>query len=106
MYSAEADSLAANSAVRFADQAPPFVPETVPAPAGADVTATVSYSLTDSAGGLFAINPATGVVTVAGALDAETATSHNITVLATSTDGSTSTATSGPTSRSATSNRS
>jgi hypothetical protein len=47
-----------------------------------------TYSLTDDAGGRFAINPTTGVVTVAnGALiDYETATSHTITVAA--TDGS------------------
>ncbi|MCG8002760.1 MAG: cadherin domain-containing protein [Candidatus Thiodiazotropha lotti] len=57
----------------------------------ADVTDSVSYSLDDNAGGLFAIDAGTGVVTVAGALDAETATSHNIIVRATSTDGSFST---------------
>jgi hypothetical protein len=57
-----------------------------------DGTDTVSYSLDDDAGGLFAIDATTGVVTVAGALDYETATSHNITVRATSTDGSFSTA--------------
>jgi hypothetical protein len=56
----------------------------------ADGTATVSYSLVNDAGGRFAINPTTGVVTVARALDYETATSHTITVRATSTDGSTS----------------
>jgi Ca2+-binding RTX toxin-like protein len=40
------------------------------------------YSLLDDAGGRFAINPVTGVVTVANGalLDYETATSHNITV--------------------------
>ena len=51
---------------------------------------TVTYSLSDDAGGLFTIDANTGVVKVAGALDAETATSHNITVVATSEDGSTS----------------
>ena len=56
----------------------------------ADVTDTVSYSLSSNPGGLFAIDANTGVVTVAGALDFETATSHNIEVTATSTDGSTS----------------
>ncbi len=56
----------------------------------ADTTDTVTYTLSDNAGGLFAIDANTGVVTVAGSLNAETATSHNITVLATSTDGSTS----------------
>ena len=56
----------------------------------ADAGTTISYSLTDNAGGRFAINATTGVVTVANGslLDYETATSHNITVLATSTDGS------------------
>jgi len=59
----------------------------------ADGTDTVSYSLTDDAGGRFAIDPSTGVVTVADAslLDYESATSHTITVQATSTDGSTQT---------------
>jgi hypothetical protein len=54
---------------------------------------TITYSLTDDAEGRFAINASTGVVTVAGALDFETATSHNITVQAASSDGSTSTET-------------
>ncbi len=57
----------------------------------ADVTDAITYTLDDSAGGLFAIDANTGVVTVAGALDAETSTSHNITVRATSDDGSFST---------------
>ena len=52
-----------------------------------DGTDTVSYSLDDDAGGLFSIDASTGVVAVAGALDYETATSHNITIRATSTDG-------------------
>src|SRR5207302_1220366 len=45
---------------------------------------TVTFSLTDTAGGRFAIDSSTGVVTVANAalLDYETATSHNITVRA------------------------
>ncbi|HSW25445.1 MAG TPA: cadherin domain-containing protein, partial [Burkholderiaceae bacterium] len=45
---------------------------------------TVSYSLTDSAGGRFAIDSATGVVTVANAtlMNFESATSHGITVRA------------------------
>ncbi|MBO6550419.1 MAG: cadherin repeat domain-containing protein, partial [Rhizobiales bacterium] len=55
----------------------------------ADATDTVTYSLSDDAGGLFTIDANTGVVTVASGLDAETATSHDITVVATSTDGST-----------------
>ncbi|WP_028023252.1 cadherin domain-containing protein [Enterovibrio calviensis] len=58
-----------------------------------DGTDSITYSLTNNAGGLFAVDPTTGEVTVAGALDYETATSHTITVLATSTDGSTSTQT-------------
>ena len=58
----------------------------------ADGTDTVSYSLSNDAGGAFAIDPTTGVVTVANSslLDYETATSETIEVTATSTDGSTS----------------
>ena len=56
----------------------------------ADGTDTVTYSLSDDAGGLFAIDTNTGVITVANALDYETATSHSVTVLATSSDTSTS----------------
>jgi hypothetical protein len=48
---------------------------------------TVTYSLTDDAGGLFDIDSSTGVVTVAGALDYETASVHAITVQAASSDG-------------------
>ncbi|MCG8469619.1 MAG: cadherin repeat domain-containing protein, partial [Gemmatimonadetes bacterium] len=57
-----------------------------------DVSDSVTYSLTNDAGGRFAIDANTGVVTVADAslLDAETDTSHTIQVTATSTDGSTS----------------
>jgi hypothetical protein len=53
-------------------------------------TNTVSYSLSDSAGGRFAIDSTTGVVTVANSvlLDFETATNHSITVRSTSVDGS------------------
>ncbi|WP_367848130.1 cadherin domain-containing protein [Rhodoferax sp. WC2427] len=56
-----------------------------------DRTDTVSYSLADDAGGRFAIDATSGAVTVAhGALlDFKTATRHNITVRATSSDGST-----------------
>jgi Cadherin domain len=56
-----------------------------------DVSDTVTYSLSDDAGGRFAIDSDTGVVTVAdtGLLDFETETSHDITVLATSSDAST-----------------
>ena len=53
---------------------------------------TVSYSLDDSAGGRFAVDPLTGVVKVAGALDHEAAASHVIVVRATSSDASFSTA--------------
>ena len=57
----------------------------------ADATATITYSLDDSAGGRFAIDANTGVVTVNAALDYETATSHSVTIRATSSDGSFST---------------
>ena len=49
---------------------------------------TVTYSLTDDAGGRFTIHSTTGIVTVAGGLNFEDAASHNISVRATSTDGS------------------
>src|SRR6185369_9077835 len=50
---------------------------------------TVTFSLTDNAGGRFAIDANTGVVTVANAslLDYETATSHDITVKAADASG-------------------
>ncbi len=54
----------------------------------ADATDSVTYSLSDSAGGRFAINSSSGLVTVSGSLDFETSANHNITVRATSTDGS------------------
>ena len=54
-------------------------------------TNAITYTLDDDAGGRFAINASSGVVTVAGAIDRETATSHNIMVRATSADGSFST---------------
>ena len=59
----------------------------------ADSSDTVSYSLSDDAGGLFQIDPTSGVVSVAvgATIDFETATSHSIEVTAISTDGSTST---------------
>ncbi|MGH6649416.1 DUF4347 domain-containing protein, partial [Aquabacterium sp.] len=55
-------------------------------------TNTITYSLSDNAGGRFAINASTGVVTVANGslLNYEAATSHAITVVATSADGSSS----------------
>jgi len=52
-------------------------------------TNVVSYSLTDDADGKFAVDSATGVVTVAGAIDREADASLDITVRATSLDGST-----------------
>jgi Ca2+-binding RTX toxin-like protein len=55
----------------------------------ADAGATITYSLSDNASGRFVIDAETGVVSVAGPLDYETAPSHNITVVATSSDGST-----------------
>ena len=53
---------------------------------------TVSYTLTDDAGGLFGIDTDTGLVTTMASLDydAPGGESHDITVLATSTDGSSS----------------
>ena len=59
----------------------------------ADGTDSISYSLDDSAGGRFAIDPTTGIVTVAGGIDREAAASYNITVRATSTDTSSTTRT-------------
>ena len=56
----------------------------------ADLGDNVTYTLSDDAGGLFGIGETSGEVTVSGSLDYETAVSHDITVLATSTDGSTS----------------
>ena len=55
---------------------------------------TILYTLDDNAGGRFAIDGSTGVVTVADGtlLDREAAASHNITVRATSSDGSFNTA--------------
>jgi len=47
-----------------------------------DLGDVVQYSLIDDAGGLFAIDAATGVVTLAGALDFELAEQHDVTVVA------------------------
>ena len=58
-----------------------------------DVADTVGYSLDDDAGGRFAIDALTGVVSVAGVLDHETAADHAIVVRATSSDASFSIAT-------------
>ena len=60
----------------------------------ADATnSSIAYTLTSDAGGRFAIDGATGIITVANGslLDAETSTSHGLSVRATSADGSTST---------------
>ena len=56
-----------------------------------DASDTPSYSLVDSAGGRFAINSSTGVVTVANSslLNYEAATSHSITVRVTDLSGAT-----------------
>jgi Ca2+-binding RTX toxin-like protein len=48
----------------------------------------VTYSLTEDAGGRFAIGSSSGVVTTLAALDFETASIHEIMVRATSSDGS------------------
>ena len=50
---------------------------------------SVTYALTNSSGGLFQIDSLTGTVTTAGAINFESASSHAITVQATSSDGST-----------------
>ena len=59
---------------------------------GSDADATtnaISYSLQDNDGGRFAIDSGSGIVTVAGAIDREAdGASRNITVRATSADGS------------------
>ena len=79
-----------------ADAAPDFVLENAAMGTNVGVTAwaadpdgtdTVSYTLDDNAGGRFAIDAATGVVTVAGAIDRELAASYDITVRAASSDG-------------------
>ncbi|HEY1382292.1 MAG TPA: cadherin domain-containing protein, partial [Dongiaceae bacterium] len=52
-----------------------------------DAGDSVTYSLSNNAGGLFAIDKATGVVTVAGTLNYDVATQHTITVSATDKSG-------------------
>ncbi|MGI9288585.1 MAG: cadherin domain-containing protein, partial [Pseudomonadales bacterium] len=73
---------------------------TIGAPVGITVIAddadpmdSVTYSLDDDAGGLFAIDSATGVVTLNAALDAQATRSYSIIVRAVSTDGTSSTQT-------------
>ena len=53
-----------------------------------DAADSVTYSLTNDAGGLFAINSNSGVVSVNASLDYETSQQHTITVQALSTDQS------------------
>ena len=55
----------------------------------ADTPDTVTYSLSVNPGNNFAIDAITGVVTTNAVLDRETASSHSLTILATSSDGST-----------------
>ncbi|MGI9287982.1 MAG: cadherin domain-containing protein, partial [Pseudomonadales bacterium] len=57
----------------------------------ADASDTVTYSLDDDAGGLFAIDSTTGIVTLNAPLNAQAAKSHAIVARAASTDGSAST---------------
>jgi VCBS repeat-containing protein len=54
---------------------------------------TITYSLSDNAGGRFSIDGATGVISVANGnlIDFEQAVSHSVTIVATSSDGTTST---------------
>ncbi|MBN4078561.1 hypothetical protein JYT96_00980 [Gammaproteobacteria bacterium AH-315-C21] len=54
---------------------------------GITAPTTVTYSLTDNAGGAFTIDPSSGVVTVAGLLDFETASSLILAILATPSEG-------------------
>ncbi|WP_421877886.1 cadherin domain-containing protein [Pacificispira sp.] len=53
----------------------------------------LTYSLVDDAGGLFSIDAASGVISVAGTLDYETAAQHGVVVRATDQGGLSSTAT-------------
>lgn len=56
-----------------------------------DIGDIVNYSLSDSAGGFFSIATSTGVVSTAAPLDYEDQVQHRITVVATSSDGSSTT---------------
>jgi hypothetical protein len=53
-----------------------------------DVSPVVTYRLSETAGGRFAIDPVTGVVSLAGVLDYETTKQHTITFVAMSEDSS------------------
>ncbi|MGN6547112.1 MAG: cadherin domain-containing protein, partial [Aureliella sp.] len=79
---AAADTVAENAAVGTA------VGVTASASDADGTNNSVTYSLDDDAGGRFAIDASTGVVTVAGAIDREAAASYNLTVRATSSDTS------------------
>lgn len=57
-----------------------------------DSNETITYKLSDSAKGLFSIDSSTGIVTVDGALDFETAESNKITIQAVSSTGDANTA--------------
>ena len=61
-------------------------PETVFVAIDEDADATITYSI-DESGVPFAVDSSTGALTVSGALDRETATSHTFTVRATDEDG-------------------
>lgn len=56
----------------------------------ADTDNIVNYSLSDNADGFFSIDTSTGVVSTAAPLDYEEQTQHSITIVATSSDGSSS----------------
>ncbi len=91
------------SAISDMNAAPDFVLENATPGTAVGITAratdadatnngvTYNFAPGGNPGGLFAIDAVTGVVTLAGALDRETAASHVITVRATSQDSSTST---------------
>jgi len=57
-----------------------------------DASDTITYSLSPSTNGLFQIDSTTGVITLSGSLDFEMEPSHILTVTATSSDGTSSSA--------------
>jgi len=63
----------------------------ITAPDRGIVSGPVTYSLADDAGGLFAIDPETGIVTVAGAWTPQMADSYDIAIIAAAPDGTTTT---------------